>query len=82
MVTVIDQGNEDFEVIAFESWDENGEYPIDVGSYDTLKEATNALRSTVKTIEAGQDSDLPIPAQEDSPISDIISGIFECLCNT
>jgi DNA polymerase III epsilon subunit-like protein len=77
MVTVLDQGNGKFEVIAYESWDEDGDSPVDVGSYNNLRDATNALRNTVKAIEAGQDADLPTAYPENSPISDIVAGVFD-----
>lgn len=77
MVSVVSQGDGTFDVVAYESWDEDGEYPIDVGDFDSLEKATNSLRNTLEVLEAGEVSETPTPDPEDSPIADIVSGIFD-----
>ena len=81
-VTVINQGNGVFDVVAYSGRDINGEEPIDLGSYDNLTDATNTFYNAVSAINANniQSNPVPIPelfveSEEDSqtPISDIVT---------
>jgi DNA polymerase III epsilon subunit-like protein/8-oxo-dGTP pyrophosphatase MutT (NUDIX family) len=86
MVTVLNQGDGTFDVVAFGGTDEAGEDPIDIGQYDNLGDATNALHDAMTAIKYNNFGDNPIPVPElltgsdednDSPISDIINDALD-----